>query len=218
MSEAPNTDETARTVNAVVATCRAKCFEYLSLMILSDGLPANDDLKRDLQSITLHFENAKSLLRNEVPQLFAQLGIPASDELHDQIFQALRTIDSLQSLLNDLNSSQGSAPGKLDRFLPVLEHCRNDLWNKITTFIEAFNAHIASANRKQAQDEAVFVRKAMNEIDEISDSINLISINASVEAARAGYAGRGFAVIAEEIQTLSKRSRTSLRSIKDRIA
>ena len=46
-------------------------------------------------------------------------------------------------------------------------------------------------------------QKAMAQIDWIAQSVRLISLNASVEAARAGDAGAGFGVIAEEIRRLS---------------
>lgn len=59
---------------------------------------------------------------------------------------------------------------------------------------------------KVLNDKSEGFSSAVQVIDEISDKISLLAVNASIEASKAGEAGRGFSVVAAEIKNLSQRT------------
>lgn len=74
--------------------------------------------------------------------------------------------------------------------------------------LERMTSRIAKINESSIQMKGIVVI-----INDISEQINLLSLNASIEAARAGDSGRGFAVVAQEISKLADQTASSIKDI-----
>ena len=80
--------------------------------------------------------------------------------------------------------------------------------------LSTFFLDLTEKDKADAQEKTSSI--AM-EIGKIGRVINMVATNASIEAARAGDAGKGFTVIADEVKTLSSRVSSLSVSLTDRL-
>ncbi|EPX1914649.1 methyl-accepting chemotaxis protein [Campylobacter jejuni] len=83
--------------------------------------------------------------------------------------------------------------------------------NKVSTVSQ--NENELAKKVENMVNQAGNIQKATQMMDEIADKTNLLSLNASIEAARAGTFGRGFSVIAEDVRQLAQSSEEFLGNV-----
>jgi len=91
-----------------------------------------------------------------------------------------------------------------------------DTVSATTTLVE--NVTHASDTIRSLEQDMLGIGKVLDVIQSVTEQTNLLALNAAIEAARAGEAGRGFAVVADEVRTLAQRTHASAREIEAMVA
>jgi methyl-accepting chemotaxis protein len=122
--------------------------------------------------------------------------------------------ESLYTNIMEMHTGMSELSGTVDamRKTIVVSKTAADLLSKTTydgkTSLEKMTARIANISGSSARMKGI-----VDIINDISEQINLLSLNASIEAARAGDSGKGFAVVAGEISRLADQTAASIKEI-----
>lgn len=148
----------------------------------------------------------------EAAQALADQGV-VEDTITDPIEAFLTLARILRQTLNDNRPS----PETTDRFVDLVAGDLLSALNRLTAGVSAIlNARMTSRQVSTNEARAAMI-KAVGSISDVSMKVKLISINASIEAARAGPYGKSFGVIASEIRTLSEDAARSAQGLRDQM-
>lgn len=138
----------------------------------------------------------------------------------NEISQSINTVQSEMLIATEnitvnthtINEKSNTTVELTNEGRSMMEKAR-EVSDNIDTAIKELNNEVNILN-----DNADQIAIVIAVINEISDQTNLLALNAAIEAARAGEAGRGFAVVADEVRNLAEKTSNSTKQIGETVS
>jgi methyl-accepting chemotaxis protein len=154
-----------------------------------------DGASAEMSNIVARAQSAISSQGDHTNQIVDSI-LQLADHTKAVSAQAKEVVDTAR----DANNAAVSGSQVVGKTISSLEHISID----VRGIADSIN---------DLQEEISKIGSVMQVIREISEQTNLLALNAAIEAARAGEAGRGFAVVADEVRNLSQRTGKSTEEI-----